>query len=107
MIQQQQAKINELVSKAQVEKIQMMAEDNHISLSELDNILQPIIDTCTKDSISSGDHFSVELDEHKINLLKQNNIYFGFIVIWSNFYTGNFIIAIKNLGLSILWNLIE
>ncbi|XP_026739932.1 calcium homeostasis endoplasmic reticulum protein-like isoform X1 [Trichoplusia ni] len=54
LIQQQQAKINELVSKAQVETIQMMAEDNHISLSELDSILQPIIDTCTKDSISSG-----------------------------------------------------
>lgn len=56
LIQQQQAKINELVSKAQVETIQMMAEDNHISLSELDSILQPIIDTCTKDSISSGEH---------------------------------------------------
>lgn len=54
LIQQQQAKINELVSKAQVETIQMMAEENNISLSELDNILQPIIDTCTKDSISSG-----------------------------------------------------
>lgn len=59
LIQQQQAKINELVSKAQVETIQMMAEDNHISLSELDSILQPIIDTCTKDSISSGEKLSV------------------------------------------------
>ncbi|KAL4710528.1 hypothetical protein ACJJTC_008930 [Scirpophaga incertulas] len=54
LIQQQQAKINELVSKAQVETIQMMAEANKISLSELDSILQPIIDTCTKDSISTG-----------------------------------------------------
>ncbi|XP_072941000.1 calcium homeostasis endoplasmic reticulum protein isoform X1 [Epargyreus clarus] len=54
LIQQQQAKINELVAKAQVEKIQMMADENNISLPELDNILQPIIDTCTKDSISSG-----------------------------------------------------
>lgn len=54
LIQQQQAKINELVSKAQVEKIQMMAEENNINLLELDSILQPIIDTCTKDSISSG-----------------------------------------------------
>ncbi|KOB73344.1 putative mrna binding protein [Operophtera brumata] len=53
LIQQQQVKINELVSKAQVEKIQMMAEENNISLTELDNILQPIIDTCTKDSISA------------------------------------------------------
>lgn len=59
LIQQQQVKINELVSKAQVEKIQMMAEENNISLTELDNVLQPIIDTCTKDSISSGkkNHF--------------------------------------------------
>lgn len=54
LIQQQQAKINELVSKAQMETIQMMAEDNNISLSELDTVLQPIIDTCTKDSISAG-----------------------------------------------------
>ncbi|XP_068630512.1 calcium homeostasis endoplasmic reticulum protein isoform X2 [Battus philenor] len=54
LIQQQQAKINELVSKAQVETIQIMAEENNISLLELDAVLQPIIDTCTKDSISSG-----------------------------------------------------
>ncbi|CAH2241497.1 jg10664 [Pararge aegeria aegeria] len=54
LIQQQQAKINELVSKAQMETIQIMAEENNISLSELDTILQPIIDTCTKDSISNG-----------------------------------------------------
>lgn len=32
----------------------MMAEENNISLAELDGILQPIIDTCTKDSISTG-----------------------------------------------------
>lgn len=61
LIQQQQAKINELVSKAQVETIQMMAEENNISLGELDSILQPIIDTCTKDSISSGNKISVIL----------------------------------------------
>lgn len=54
LIQQQQAKINDLVNKAQVETIQLMAEENNISLAELDTILQPIIDTCTKDSISSG-----------------------------------------------------
>ncbi|XP_050669104.1 calcium homeostasis endoplasmic reticulum protein isoform X2 [Leptidea sinapis] len=54
LIQQQQVKINDLVSKAQVETIQIMAEENNISLGELDNILQPIIDTCTKDSISAG-----------------------------------------------------
>ncbi|XP_013136213.1 PREDICTED: calcium homeostasis endoplasmic reticulum protein isoform X2 [Papilio polytes] len=54
LIQQQQAKINELVGKAQMETIQIMADENNISLSELDNILQPIIESCTKDSISSG-----------------------------------------------------
>ncbi|CAH3826217.1 calcium homeostasis endoplasmic reticulum protein [Pieris brassicae] len=54
LIQQQQTKINELVSKAQVETIQIMAEDNNISLTELDTILQPIIESCTKDSISAG-----------------------------------------------------
>ncbi|XP_012550792.1 calcium homeostasis endoplasmic reticulum protein isoform X2 [Bombyx mori] len=54
LIQQQQVKINELVSKAQMESLQIMADENNINLSELDNILQPIIDSCTKDSISSG-----------------------------------------------------
>lgn len=54
LIQQQQVKINELVSKAQVETIQIMADENNINLTELDTILQPIIDTCTKDSISTG-----------------------------------------------------
>ncbi|KAG7299832.1 hypothetical protein JYU34_016850 [Plutella xylostella] len=32
----------------------MMADENKISLAELDTVLQPIIDTCTKDSISHG-----------------------------------------------------
>ncbi|KAI5645246.1 surp module domain-containing protein [Phthorimaea operculella] len=54
LIQQQQVKVNELVSKAQVETIHAMAESNNINLAELDSILQPIIDTCTKDSISTG-----------------------------------------------------
>lgn len=54
LIQQQQTKINELVTKAQNEKIQLMAEENNVNLQDLDKILQPIIDTCTKDSISSG-----------------------------------------------------
>lgn len=59
LIQQQQAKINELVGKAQMETIQIMADENNISLSELDNILQPIIESCTKDSISSGKCFNL------------------------------------------------
>lgn len=70
LIQQQQVKINELVSKAQVKKIQMMAEENNISLAELDSILQPIIDSCTKDSISSGNrHLKYKCNAQNVDFI--------------------------------------
>lgn len=54
LVQQQQSKIDEIVNKAQNDMIQTLAEESNINLSELDTILQPIIDSCTKDSISTG-----------------------------------------------------
>jgi calcium homeostasis ER protein len=54
LLQQQKNEIEETVSKAQMEHIKLCANENEISLTELDDILQPIIDSCTKDSIANG-----------------------------------------------------
>ncbi|XP_077291331.1 SR-related CTD associated factor 6 isoform X2 [Arctopsyche grandis] len=54
LIQQQQTQMEETVATAQSEMIQRLAAESNITLSEFDGILQPIIDSCTKDSISTG-----------------------------------------------------
>lgn len=56
LMQQQQKQIEEAVEKAQWDSVMKQAEDNGIRLSDFDTILQPIIDSCTKDSISGGEH---------------------------------------------------
>lgn len=56
MLQQQQAQIDEAIAKAQTETLFNQADENNIRLTEFDAILQPIIDSCTKDSISAGRH---------------------------------------------------
>lgn len=54
-MQQQQNQIDEAIEKAQNENVLKQAEENSIRLSDFDAILQPIIDSCTKDSISAGE----------------------------------------------------
>lgn len=44
--------MDEIIRKAQEEKMTKLAQDNELDLKELDSVLQPIIDSCTKDSIS-------------------------------------------------------
>lgn len=53
-MQQQTKQIDEAIEKAQNETVSKQAEENSIRLSDFDAILQPIIDSCTKDSISAG-----------------------------------------------------
>lgn len=53
-MQQQQSQIDESILKAQNELLMKQAEENNINLPEFDRILQPIVDSCTKDSISAG-----------------------------------------------------
>lgn len=53
-MQQQQAQIDDGLIRAQNELIEMLADENDIDVMEFDSILQPIIDSCTKDSISAG-----------------------------------------------------
>lgn len=57
LLQQQQNQIDEAIEKAQNENVSKQAEENNIRLSDFDGILQPIIDSCTKDSISAGKNY--------------------------------------------------
>lgn len=62
LLQQQKTDIEEALTKAQFEYITRCAQDNEISLTELDDILQPIIQACTKDSIANGNYYIVFFD---------------------------------------------
>jgi len=52
--QQERDKVQESVAKARVAQLEEQSRSCNVKLSELENLLQPIIETCTKDSISSG-----------------------------------------------------
>lgn len=54
LLQQQQAQIDEAVTRAQNDALVKQADEHKLSLSDFDTKLQPIIDSCTKDSISNG-----------------------------------------------------
>ncbi|XP_042906574.1 calcium homeostasis endoplasmic reticulum protein isoform X1 [Parasteatoda tepidariorum] len=54
LLQQQQVQVDEVIRKAQDEKLAKLSAETELELKELDGILQPIIDSCTKDSISGG-----------------------------------------------------
>ncbi|GFX38236.1 calcium homeostasis endoplasmic reticulum protein [Trichonephila clavipes] len=54
LLTQQQVQVDEVIRKAQDEKLLKLSKENDLDLKELDSILQPIIDSCTKDSISNG-----------------------------------------------------
>lgn len=54
LLQQQQAQVEQAVAKCESADLQKEAESCGIALQEIYNILQPIIDSCTKDSISNG-----------------------------------------------------
>ncbi len=60
MLQQQQLQIDETISKAQESDLKKDATDCGIDFNEFDNILQPIIDTCTKDAISAGKSWIIQ-----------------------------------------------
>lgn len=54
LMQSQNCQIDEAIRKAQAESLVKRAEEQNVNLQEFDAVLQPIIDSCTKDSISSG-----------------------------------------------------
>lgn len=54
LLQQQQAQVETTVAKCELADLQCEADNCNIPLQELYTILQPIIESCTKDSISNG-----------------------------------------------------
>ena len=52
----EQAKVltDEAIRKAKWEHLELLASDTGMNLEELESVLQPIIDSCTKESISGG-----------------------------------------------------
>lgn len=60
MLQQQQIQIEEAIAKARDSDLKKDATDCGIDFSEFDNVLQPIIETCTKDAISAGKSWIIQ-----------------------------------------------
>ncbi|XP_014231138.1 calcium homeostasis endoplasmic reticulum protein isoform X1 [Trichogramma pretiosum] len=54
LMSQQQGKVEEAVRQAQDNALQTVAQSTNTDLQAFDTVLQPIIDSCTKDSISAG-----------------------------------------------------
>ncbi|KAG0431598.1 hypothetical protein HPB47_021652 [Ixodes persulcatus] len=54
LLQQQQVQLDEAIRKAQDDKLTAQAKSCDLEIAELDKVLQPIIESCTKDAISAG-----------------------------------------------------
>ena len=54
LMAQQQGRVEDAVRQAQESSLQNDAMDTNTDLANFDGVLQPIIDSCTKDSISAG-----------------------------------------------------
>lgn len=69
LLQQQQAQVEATVVKCECDELQMEAETSGIPLNELYAVLQPIIDSCTKDSISSGKSWILQHATNKMQAM--------------------------------------
>lgn len=54
LMAQQQGRVEDAVRQAQEQALQNSAQNTNTDLAAFDTVLQPIIDSCTKDSISAG-----------------------------------------------------
>lgn len=54
LMAQQQGRVEDAVRHAQEQALQNSAQNTNTDLAAFDTVLQPIIDSCTKDSISAG-----------------------------------------------------
>lgn len=69
LLQQQQAQVEATVVKCECDELQREADASGVPLSELYIILQPIIDNCTKDSISTGKSWILQHVSNKVQAL--------------------------------------
>ena len=53
-MEQARLQSNEAIRKAKWEHLELLASDTGIDLEEMETVLQPIIENCTKESISGG-----------------------------------------------------
>ncbi|XP_067644151.1 calcium homeostasis endoplasmic reticulum protein isoform X2 [Eurosta solidaginis] len=73
MMAQQAKQIEEAIEAAQNAQLEKQAEENNIVLRDFDAVLQPIIESCTKDSISGGKNWILQhsSDSAKSNVVLQ------------------------------------
>lgn len=94
MLQQQEIQIQESIAKAQESDLRKDATDCGIDFSEFDNVLQPIIDTCTKDAISAGKSWIIQRATAPTpnaviaNYLLRQYVYFFFDIFMYFYYIG-------------------
>lgn len=69
LLQQQQAQVEATVVKCECDELQREAEASGVPLNELYGILQPIIDSCTKDSISTGKSWILQHATNKLQAM--------------------------------------
>lgn len=69
LLQQQQAQVEATVAKCECDELQRESDASGIPLNELYAILQPIIDSCTKDSISTGKSWILQHATNKVQAL--------------------------------------
>lgn len=58
---QKTKQIDEAMAAAQTTQLEQLATEQGIVLRDFDAVLQPIIESCTKDSISSGKYSQLQL----------------------------------------------
>lgn len=86
LIQQQEQQVDDAIRKAEEDALKRQAGDLGINLAELDSILQPIIDTCTKDSISNGKAWILQRATSKpVNDLLSKYLLFKYVTapVWN------------------------
>ena len=68
--QSQKTQVDEAIMKARKLRLEELSRSSNISLSHFESLLQPIMETCTKDSISSGKQWmfqkGVDKDSNKL-----------------------------------------
>lgn len=69
LLQQQQVQVEAAVLKCETDDLQLEAEAAGVPLQDLYTVLQPIIDSCTKDSISNGKSWILQHATNKMQAL--------------------------------------
>ncbi|KPU78091.1 uncharacterized protein Dana_GF24403, isoform C [Drosophila ananassae] len=73
LMTQKTKQIEEAIATAQTTQLEQLAQEQGIVLRDFDAVLQPIIESCTKDSISAGKNWILQhsTDSAKINVVLQ------------------------------------